>query len=959
MKSIEDEIRRNILGEVRFDQYSKAMYSTDASIYQIEPVGVVIPRSYDDVIRVVEMANRLSIPILPRGGGTSLAGQTVNNAIVLDFTKFMNNVLDVNVEEQWAIVQPGITLDELNRQVKKFDLHYAPDPTTASRATVGGGIGNNSCGSHSIVYGRTSDSIIEIEAILSDSSKVIFTELDGDSLLKKMNQLDLEGSIYRGVKSIIDDNREEIIERFPDILRKNSGYGLDFIAKNGINNIAKLLVGSEGTLATVISAKVKLFPIPKARGLAVIHFDSLIDAMKATVESIKHDPSAIEVIDKLILDSARNSTGFAKYTEILKGNPSSLLVVEFFGQDENEIEEKLNLFKTVMDEKKLGYHTLIISKPSEQKNIWEIRSAGLGLLMGIKGDTKPLPFVEDTAVSPERLPEYVEKFDEIVRRNGTTAAYYGHASVGCLHIRPLINIKDQKGLDQLVRISDEVSDLVLEFGGSLSGEHGDGIVRGVWNEKMFGSKLYDAFRTIKHIFDPNNIMNPGKIIDCPPMTDNLRLSPKYETYNFETIYDFSKDHGLSGAIELCSGVGACRKSEGGVMCPSYMATREEEHSTRGRANALRTVLSGKIDPKSIASKRLYEVMDLCLGCKACKSECPSNVDMAKIKSEFLNNYYKSHKPSIRTRIFANISRNTKMGFPFRSVWNFFAKWKIIRLIGEILLGIDSRRELPSLATHTFRSWFNNRLGAVQNKNNRVALLVDTYTNYYVPEIGKAAVNVLEKLGYEVILPEQPCCGRTMASSGLLDSAKTNALMNVNILYPFISEGVKIVGLEPSCLLMIRDDYLDLLPSDSRAKELSNHAYLFEEFLNEICGDNPILLDIFGALNKDVIYHGHCHQKSLVGGNVFNSILSTILGVNVQEIDSGCCGMAGSFGYEKEHYELSMSIGEQRLFPEIRNNPNQYVVSNGYSCRQQIFDGTNSQPLHITQLLSMAIDQSND
>ena len=948
------DLQRRLQGEVRFDQYSRVLYSTDASIYQMEPLGVVLPRNAEDVAAVLELAAREGMAILPRGGGTSLAGQAVNRAVVLDFTKYMNRVLEINPEESWVRTEPGITLDELNHHLQPYGLHFAPDPTTSNRATVGGAIGNNSCGTHSILYGKTSDHVLEVDALLSNGAPALFKALSPSQLQQKLSLDGLEGDIYRGVVQLVEAHRQEILERYPRILRRVSGYNLDHLARGEPFDLARLIVGSEGTLATVTAAKLKVVPLPSMKGLAVLHFRHLIEAMEATVAVLDHHPAAAELMDRMIIDAARRSTGFASLASMVQEDPAAILVVEFFGESLQELEGRLDALEKDMAQRGLGYATLKLVDPEAQSRVWALRRAGLGLLMGRRGDVKPLPFVEDTAVAPEHLPSYIQRFDQLVRDQGTTAAYYGHASVGCLHVRPLINLKEQEGLDRMISIARDVSDLVLEFGGALSGEHGDGIVRGVWNERMFGTRLYNAFREVKRLFDPKGIMNPGKIVDCPPMMENLRFGPGYRPLPIKTILDFSQDSEFSGAVELCNGVGACRKTLNGTMCPSYIATREEEHSTRGRANALRAVLSGQLPPEEFTSHRMYDVLDLCLACKACKSECPSGVDMAKLKAEFLHHYHQAHGTPLRTRLFAHVAAVNRLGARLRPLSTWGMRLPLFRWALDRLLGIDRRRPLPRVARLTFEEWFMSRRQptSVATKGS-VVFFSDTFTNYHLPQVGKAVVEVLEALGYQVILPQRPCCGRTMISQGLLEDARAYARRNVDALYPYVEQGMKVIGCEPSCLLTLRDDYLDLLPGDTEARAVAKSALLLEEFLLEL-PDQGQLSDAFKSLERRLLFHGHCHQKALVGSGPSLEALRLVPDLQVEEIDSGCCGMAGAFGHEKEHYDLSMAIGKSRLFPAVEAAPEAEVVANGFSCRQQIEDGTGRRPRHLAEVLAEAL-----
>ena len=951
-----EELRRRVSGEVRFDKMSRLLYSTDASIYQIEPIGVVIPRNDEDVIAVVETAARHKVPVLPRGGGTSLAGQTVGHAIVIDFSKYMRNVLEVNVEERWVRTQPGIVLDELNHHLEPHRIMFAPDPSTSNRGNVGGAIGNNSCGSHSVMWGKTIDHVRELEVVLSNGQTAHFGPLSDDESESKLGGDGFESDIYRKLFAIGHANRSEVLARYPKIMRRVGGYNLDeFVDDDGFN-MARFVVGSEGTLVTVTEAKLNLVPQPERKALAVLHFHDLIESMEATVAALESEPAAVELIGSMILRQARDNLEYSRMVGFVQGDPEALLAVELVGDSEAELTARLDALEDRMRRHGLGYAMTRLTDPEDQAKLWAVRKAGLGLMMNVRGEAKPLPFVEDTAVAPEALPEFVRRFDEIVRGHGTTAGYYGHASVGCLHIRPLIDLKLQDGSDRMVAIASEISDLVLEFGGAMSGEHGDGLVRSVWNEKMFGSRLYDAFRQVKEAFDPNGIMNPGKIVDSPPMTENLRISPAYRPLELKTGYAYSEEGSFAGAIEMCNGQGACRKVLGGTMCPSYMVTRDEEHSTRGRANALRSAMSGALPLDALTGKRLYEVLDLCLECKGCKAECPSNVDMAKLKYEFLDRYHKANGYPLRNRILGNIARLNQVGCFFAPLSNWAMKTGIIGDVLDQFVQIDRRRHLPNFAGQTFSRWFRARGGSPTSAaaQGQVVLFVDTFTNYNYPDLGKAAVYLLERLGYQVVVPPWKCCGRPMLSTGMMDAARRNARQNVDAAHPYVERGVKIVGLEPSCVLSFRDDYIDLLGGDPRAKAVGENAMLVEEFVL-YARDRDSSVANFSARKRKVVLHGHCHQKALVGTQAAMEVLGSIPGYQVVEIDSGCCGMAGSFGYEKEHYDISMQIGEQRLFPAIRSQSGEFdLVSEGVSCRQQIEAGTGVKARHLVEVLADAL-----
>ncbi len=954
-EELEGLLRKRVAGEVRFDAYSRLLYSTDASIYQMDPVGVVIPRDANDVLAVMELAAQHNIPVLPRCGGTSLAGQTVNHAIVMDFSKYMHRLLEINAEERWALVQPGIVLDILNRHLAPEGLQYAPDPTTSNRACVGGGIGNNTCGSHSVVYGKTVDHIKEVGAVLSDGSRVRFGPLDSDQLQQKLAATAFEGQIYRDVMRIAEENKEEVEARYPKIMRRVSGYNLDEPLNSDDGNpfnMARVVVGSEGTFCVVTDAKVNLVPVPPKKGLAVLHFQDMVRACEATWEILKHKPNTIELIGRMILDRCRESLGFSRLLAPIEGEPDALLVVEFSGESDTEVLDKIDKLRDDMARKGLAYACVQLTDSRDQANVWALRAAGLGLLMSTRGDSKPLPYVEDTAVDPEHLGEFIARFDQVVKAHDTQAGYYGHASVGCMHIRPLVNLKTAEGIRRMVSIASDISDLVLEYGGSLSGEHGDGIVRGVWTEKMFGPTIYKAFQEMKRAFDPSGIMNPGKIIDCPPMTENLRFGAEYAATPMETTLDFSGEGGYGGAVEMCNGMGACRKMTGS-MCPSYMVTREEEHSTRGRANLLRAVLSGTLPEDTMASKRLHDALDLCLECKACKAECQTGVDMAKLKYEFLDHYQKSNGVPIRSRLFANINRLSSLASRLGPLSNLAVGNPLARLFLHRVIGIHPNRVLPPQASQTFPKWFRSRPARANEAVKQVVLFNDTFMNYNYPQVGKAAVAILEQAGYSVVPANPVCCGRPMISKGLLAQAASNARRNVDLLYSYAAQGISIVGCEPSCLLTLKDEYPELV-DDEKARVVAENSYMIDEFLMTLHGEGKLDLR-FSNLEKQVMFHGHCHQKALLGTRHSMDLLRLPPGYRVEEINAGCCGMAGSFGYEVEHYGVSMDIGRMEVFPAVEAKDNSWEVAvMGVSCRQQIEHGTGRRSRHLVEVLQDAL-----
>ena len=952
VRELERELSRRVAGDVRFDDFTRVLYSTDASIYQMMPVGVVVPRGREDILATLEVVQQYGMPIVPRGAGTSQAGQAVNHAVVLDFTRYMDQVVEVNAEERWARVEPGIVIDHLNRKLRPLGLHFPIDPSTANRACVGGTIGNNGSGGHSLIYGITSDQVKELRVALSDANEATFGSVDGRTLGERFSGDDFEAHIYREVWRTAQENRDEIERRFPRIQRHVGGYALDALLGDGPVNMSRLVAGSEGTLCVITEARVNLEPLPKMKALAVAQFESLSQAMEATVPILEHGPSSVELMDGFLLEQCRRSPGFARRLYFLDGEPGSILNVEFYGESEEELRAKLERLRDDLSRRRLAYACTSVVDAAEQANVAVVRKASFGLLASVRGDAKAIPFVEDTAVAPEALSEYIRRFDQVVRDHGTTAGYYGHAGVGCLHIRPFVNLKTVDGVKQMVSIAEAIGDLVLLYGGALTGEHGDGIARGVWTEKMYGPRLYAAFQRVKRAFDPAGIMNPGKIVDCPPMGANLRFGPGYRTWEPDTILDFSRDHGYVGAAEMCSGVGACHKRGEGYMCPSFMATREEEHSTRGRANLLRAALSGLLPPEAFTSERMYEALELCLACKSCKSECPAGVDMAKLKYEFLANYYQVHGVPIRTRLFAHAADLCRLGCRLAPFSNWALRFPPLRLLMHVFPGIHRARRLPPFARPTFSRWFSKRKPQGDGHRGKVALFNDTFMNYNYPSIGKAAVEVLEKAGFEVVLAGNRCCGRPMISKGLLEEARELARYNVKALHRHVAQGIPIVGCEPSCLLTLRDEYPDLVPGEETAGVAQN-SYLIEEFLLDLHRQEKLELE-FNRLEKKVLFHGHCYQNALIGTGSALQVLRLPPGYQVEETNAGCCGMAGAFGYEKEHYEMSMEIGRQRLFPTIQAHPDWELVVMGVSCRQQVEHGTGRPARHLIQVLRDAL-----
>jgi len=941
-----------ISGEIRFDKVSRALYSTDASVYRIEPVGVAVPRSRHDLIRIVGICAEYRCPITMRGGGTSQAGQAIGPGLVVDTSKYLRTILDLNVEERWARVEPGLVLDELNAQLRPHGLRFAPDVSTASRATIGGMMANNSSGARSVIYGKTIDHVIEQEVVLSDGSVVQFGPIDRDELARKRALRTLEGECYRVVDDLASRHRAEIERRFPRVLRRVGGYNLDeFVAADRPFNLAKLMVGSEGTLGVVLSAKINLVPLPKAKAVMAIQFDSLLESLAATPLILRHGPSAVEVMDKSILDYTRQSPMLeALRQSFIQGDPASLLCVEFYADRAEDLPPRLAALERDLRAHRFGYAYHHALDPAQQARIWSLREAGLGLSMAMKEDAKSLSFVEDTAVSPERLRDYIDRFIGILQRHGTTAGVYAHASVGCLHVRPVVNLKTEDGVRMFESIANDVSDLVLEFGGALSGEHGDGLVRSPFMAKMFGQELYEAFRTIKRTFDPHGIFNPGKIVDAPPLTANLRFGPSYSTREVKTYFAYPEGS-FAGAVEMCSGLGACRKTLEGTMCPSYMATRDEQHVTRGRANVLRLVISGRLGEAGLGDAGVYDTLDLCLECRACKAECPVGVDVARFKSEFLADYWRRHGTPLHARALGQTRRAAEWGSRLAPVSNWFVKSQLGRRLNERLLGVDRRRTLPAFARRTLAKAARGRSAASPD----VLLFTDTFTNHFDPEIGLAALDVLTAAGLRPALARNRCCGRPQISKGLLDEARELAARNTELLFADAEAGRPLVFCEPSCLSAIREDAPALLRGEARrrAEVVAANSVLFEEFLA-----SRVSRLTLKPGPKTVLLHGHCHQKSMSLLAPARALLAAIPGTSVVDLDAGCCGMAGSFGYSRDHYEVSRAIGERKLFPAVRNKPQgAIVVAPGTSCRHQLADFTGEIAVHPAVLLSGLLKES--
>ena len=959
-------LQKESQGEIRTDDYNRVLYSTDASIYRVMPHGVFFPASQDDVQAAVTLAAKFGISLLPRTGGSSLAGQAISEALVMDFTRHLNRILDVNQEEGWVRAEPGLILDQLNHTLQPMGLQFGPDPASSDRAALGGMVSNNSTGSHSICYGMTADHVLRMNTVLSDGTEVNLGPLDEDDLCNKTKKSGAEGHLYREMIRLAHspEHKRTILEETPHHWRRCGGYNLDRLVGQGPSfrvpqderfNLAKLVCGSEGTLSVIQDVTLNLVPVPEACGLAIVHFESTVEALRHIPAILESNPSAIELMDNLGLRLCRDVPQYARLLKtFLDGTPDCILITEFYGSTESELRSKIDGLRAILSKEGCRDNIIPVLDTSLQKNVWKVRKAGLGLLMSIKGDHKPIPFIEDAAVPTEHLANYVEKIDRFCTDRGTRVAYYAHASAGCVHIRPIVNTKEATEIAKIPEILDFAIDLLQGYGGALSSEHGDGRARSWMNERFFGPDLYHLYQEVKKIWDPHELLNPGVVVNATDGTENLRYGPRYTAVPLELNLDFSAEQGFDRAVEMCNGAGVCRKETTGVMCPPFMITREEEHSTRGRANALRAALSGVLPHEELTSKRMYEVMDLCIECKACKSECPSSVDMAKIKFEFLSQYHKKHGLPLRTRMFGDIAKVSRLvSGPLAPVFNWVLGSKPTRLFLDRALGISMERKMPSFARTPFTKWFKEHSGNEQPKQ-QVVLFHDTFNTFNDPHVSVAAVEVLEACGFEVILPEHRCCGRPLISKGMVKQARAAAKDTVERLLPFAREGLPIIGLEPSCLLSLRDEYLFLLPESEEVHIVAEHAVLFDEFIDKLAEHDELPIT-FTDTSRQILLHGHCHQRALVGTEPTRRILSLPENYEVREIDSSCCGMAGSFGYEKEHYMISRKMAERRLVPEMRSaNGNTLLVAPGTSCRHQLQHFDLTPILHPAEVLRNAI-----
>ncbi len=999
-----EALSSQLSGEVRFDDATRVLYSTDASNYQVFPLGVVLPKTDDDVIAAVKLSAEHGVPIIPRGGGSGLGGQAIGPGLVIDMSKYMSKVLDVNAAAREVRVQPGVVLSLLNKQLAPMKLQFGPDPASGERATIGGIIGTNATGAHSIRHGMTSDHIKSMRCLLSDGSLVTFGAASLQDARRASGRL---GEINNGVLQIVQSSDAAIRRDFPKVWRRASGYNADYISemlsydpahpqvglldaslnRQTLNmeshlrtisqfNLSPLIVGSEGSLAIVLDATLHLMPKPIKTGLVVLSFDTLDAAMRATPALLTADPSSVELMGELMIRLARGIPEYARKMTWLNGTPDAVLIIEFDGENEAEVVVGMERLKRLVASEHLPCSVATMVDVQAQADVWAVRKIGLGILLSIRSEYKPISVIEDVAVPVDRLAEYVREMRKVFARHNTDGAFYAHASAGVLHVRPLVNLKSVAGVEAMHDIGNAALELCKAMGGAMSGEHGDGHERTRWNEALYGPEVYQVFCKIKKLLDPKDLLNPnkkvnGKDLDAVGPANAMRVGPNFKTVPFTSVFTYRKDKSYAGLVEQCNGNGVCRKQDGGVMCPSYRATKEEKHSTRGRANLLRhfiTEQSALLAPERIANtgeagspppvtaEMVYDALSLCLSCKACEAECPSSVDMAKLKSDFMAKYYAQKGLPLRAFLFGNIARFNALGAPFAPLANWALKLPLARTVFG-WMGVTKMRPMPAFAPKTFSAWWKKHTKPAANTDPKstVALFVDTFTQYNNPEIGIAAVELLERAGFNVIVPKTKCCGRTLVSQGQPGAVVPLAKHNIATLAPLARQGIPILGLEPSCIAMLKDDYLDLQPGED-AEAVGNATQSVEDFLVKALADGSrsvSLKPIFPA-NAEVLFHGHCHQKSVWSTTGTKQVMG-MAGYRVKEIDSSCCGMAGAFGYEAEHFEISQQVGELSLLPAVRTaSADTLIVAPGTSCREQIEQLGGRKALHPVQVLDAAM-----
>ncbi|NJN28444.1 MAG: FAD-binding protein [Cyclobacteriaceae bacterium] len=977
MKDELKKLAKSIEGELFMDDTMRRLYATDASAYRQFPKAVAIPRSAADIKKIILFAKDHKTSLIPRTAGTSLAGQVVGDGIVVDVSKHFSKIIEVNEKESWVRVQPGVIRDDLNVHLEKYGLYFGPETSTANRAMIGGMVGNNSCGSNSVVYGSTREHLISARVLLSDGSEAELKELTKGEFEVRCQDDTLEGKIYREIKELLSNRQHQISisEGFPkkEIPRRNTGYALDllmdaepFTGSGNPFNFCKLLAGSEGTLAFITEIKLNLIPLPpKEKLLVCVHFNTVNESLEANLIALKYRPQACELMDHYILDCTKSNINQRKNRFFILGDPGAILVVDLSRDTMEEAQKDAAEMIAELQALGYGYHYPILTGEDTSK-IWGLRKAGLGLLSNMKGDAKPVPVIEDTAVDVQELPEYIREFNLILKRHGMYSVHYAHAATGEIHLRPILNLKTEEGKKQFRMIAEEIALLVKKYKGSLSGEHGDGRLRGEFIKLMVGDENYALLQKVKKLWDPDQIFNPGKIVNAPPMDTKLRFKTGQKTRQFNTFFNFDDYDGILRTAELCNGSGDCRKSalSGGTMCPSFMATRNEKDTTRARANILREILTNSVKSNPFDSPEIKEVMDLCISCKGCQSECPSNVDMAKLKAEFLQQYYLANGIPLRSRLVGNFARLNAMAAHVPRLYNFGISNKITSRVIKSLSGFAQARSLPRLHDHTLKQWYERHKSSgfmVEDPlplKSKVYLFCDEFTNYNDVPVGIATIKLLTKLGYEVEIPPHVESGRSYLSKGMLRKARELAFKNIDLLNEIVSAEIPLLGIEPSTILSFRDEYVNFAIGSGyelQARNLAQHALLVDEFIDRLFESGAVEKSIFTAAHKLIKLHGHCHQKSIASIVPTKRMLSFPPNYTVENIPSGCCGMAGSFGYEKEHYQVSMQIGELVLLPTVRKQPDDVLIAApGTSCRHQIKDGTGKIAKHPVEILWEAI-----
>jgi len=967
-------LQQRFEGEVHQDITIKTLYATDASAYKVIPLAVVYPKTEQDIIELVHFARQEKISLIPRAAGTSLAGQVVGNGIVVDISKYFTKIIAINKEEKWVKVQPGVILDELNLYLQEYDLFFGPETSTASRCMMGGMLGNNSCGSHSIIYGSTRDHTLEATCILSDGSKAVFGNISKQAFEEKCEANNgVESQVYRQIKELLSatENQESIRKEYPDpqIKRRNTGYAIDllletapFTSDGADFNFCKLLAGSEGTLAFTTEIKLNLVATPpKEKALVCAHFANLEEAISGNLIALKYQPGAVELMDEEILKLSEGNHLQIQNRFFLQGNPGALLIIEFARESMSEIEKLVGEMEADFKSNKIGYHFPMVTGAEKIARVWELRKSALGVLSNMPGDAKPVSLIEDTSVRPEVLQDYIAAFKELMKKHQINCVFHAHIGSGEIHMRPILNLKTEADQQKFYDIGADSARLVKKYKGSLSGEHGDGRLRGEFIPIMIGKHNYQLLKDIKQCWDPENIFNPGKIVDTPKMNTHLRYQANQITKELPTYFDFSGDLGILRATERCNGSGDCRNTHltGKAMCPSYQAGLDEKMSTRARANLFREFLTNPEEKNPFNNQELYDILDLCLSCKACKAECPSNVDMAKLKAEFLQQYYDNHRIPLRSRLIANITKINQLGSIFPSLYNYINQHPTIGLLVKKNLGFATERSIPKLHSTTLRKWYRGNTNKQQTLERKVYLFADEFTNYNDTPIGIKTVKLLRSLGYEVCIPDHLESGRTYLSKGLVKKAKTLAIKNVNLLKDNITATTPLIGIEPSAILTFRDEYPELVPAEMQAvaKNLAKHTFTIEEFLHQEMQSGNIKKAQFTREQKEIKFHAHCYQKALSTSSHTQFILSFPENYTATEIPSGCCGMAGSFGYEKEHYDLSKQVGDLVLLPEIRQTaPSVLIAASGTSCRHQIKDESEREAVHPVEILWEALIQ---